>query len=47
MRLADTCPLMMTIGMESILAVAIPVTMLQIPGPDVAMQTPGRPVTRA
>ena len=47
MRFVGTWPLMMTMGIESILAVAMPVTMLQIPGPEVAMQTPGRPVTRA
>ena len=47
MRPVGTWPLMMNMGIESILAVAIPVTMLQTPGPEVAMQTPGRPVTRA
>ena len=46
-RLVVTWPLIMTRGTESILAVAIPVTMLQTPGPDVAKQTPVFPVARA
>ena len=47
MRGVATWPLMTTRGMESMLAVAMPVTMLQTPGPDVAKQTPGLPVARA
>ena len=35
-----TCPVMQTIGDESSMAVARPVTMLVAPGPDVAMATP-------
>ena len=42
-----TCPVMQTIGDESIIAVAIPVTMLVAPGPDVATATPTFPVARA
>ena len=42
-----TCPVMHTIGDESSMAVAIPVTMFVAPGPDVAMATPTRPVARA
>ena len=36
-----TCPVMHTIGIESIIASAMPVTRFVAPGPDVAMQTPG------
>lgn len=46
-REVATCPLMITRGMESMLAVAMPVTMLQTPGPLVAMHTPTFPVARA
>ncbi len=42
-----TCPVMATMGVESIYAVASPVTRLVAPGPEVAMQTPTRPVERA
>src|SRR6059058_2938950 len=36
MTLLLTCPVMHTTGEESIIAVAMPVTMLVAPGPDVA-----------
>ena len=39
-----TCPVMQTIATESIWAVAIPVTRLVAPGPDVAKHTPTDPV---
>ena len=42
-----TFPVIATIGIESIYAVAIPVTKLVAPGPDVAMQTPTLPVALA
>ena len=42
-----TCPVMATTGDESICAVARPVTRLVAPGPEVATQTPIRPVARA
>ena len=42
-----TCPVMHTMGDESIIAVAIPVTMLVAPGPEVAIATPTRPLARA
>ena len=42
-----TCPVMATMGTESIWAVAMPVTRLVAPGPLVAEQTPTRPVARA
>ena len=38
---------MATIGIESIIAVAIPVTRLVAPGPDVAKHTPTFPVALA
>jgi hypothetical protein len=41
-----TTPLMATIGSPSEVAVAAPVTRLEVPGPDVTKQTPGRPVRR-
>ena len=47
MRALPTCPVMHTIGDESIMAVAMPVTMLVAPGPEVAMATPTLPVARA
>ena len=42
-----TWPVMQTIGDESIIAVAMPVTMLVAPGPEVAIATPTLPVARA
>ena len=42
-----TCPVMHTMGDESIIAVAMPVTMLVAPGPEVAIATPTRPLARA
>ena len=42
-----TWPVMQTMGEESIIAVAMPVTMLVAPGPEVAMATPTRPLARA
>ena len=42
-----TCPVITTIGTESIWAVAIPVTRLVAPGPEVPKQTPTSPVARA
>ena len=45
--LLPTCPVMQTIGDESIIAVAIPVTMFVAPGPEVATATPTRPLARA
>ena len=42
-----TLPVMQTIGAESIMALAIPVIRLVAPGPEVAMQTPTRPLSRA
>ena len=42
-----TWPVMATIGRLSSLASASPVTRFKAPGPEVAMTTPGRPVTRA
>ncbi|EKE14003.1 MAG: hypothetical protein ACD_12C00719G0002 [uncultured bacterium] len=44
---AATCPVIQTIGTESIIASAIPVTRLVAPGPEVTKQTPGLPVTLA
>ena len=38
---------MHTIGDESSIAVAMPVTRLVAPGPEVAIATPTRPVARA
>ena len=38
---------MQTMGEESIIAVAIPVTMLVAPGPEVAIATPTLPLARA
>ena len=46
-RLTATLQVIATTGMESIHAVAIPVTRLVAPGPDVAMQTPTLPVALA
>ena len=42
-----TCPVMQTMGDESSIAVAIPVTRLVAPGPEVAMHTPTFPDARA
>ena len=42
-----TCPVMQTIGDESSIAVAIPVTMFVAPGPEVAIATPTFPLARA
>ena len=42
-----TWPVMHTIGEESSIAVAMPVTMLVAPGPDVATATPTWPLARA
>ena len=42
-----TCPVMHTMGDESSIAVAMPVTRLVAPGPLVAMATPTLPVARA
>ncbi|MNC48647.1 hypothetical protein D3C75_977770 [compost metagenome] len=42
-----TLPVITTSGTESIKAVAMPVTRLVAPGPEVAMQTPTSPVVRA
>ena len=46
-RLVGTCPVIATIGMESIYAVAIPVTRFVAPGPEVAIHTPTLPVALA
>jgi hypothetical protein len=42
-----TCPVMMTIGIESMYAVAMPVTAFVTPGPEVTSATPTSPVARA
>jgi hypothetical protein len=42
-----TCPVMATIGIESMWASAIPVIRFVAPGPEVAMHTPALPVARA
>ena len=42
-----TCPLMMTSGIESMYAVAIPVTAFVTPGPEVTITTPTLSVARA
>ena len=46
-RPLPTWPVMQTTGDESIIAVAMPVTMLVAPGPEVAMATPTRFDARA
>ena len=46
-RWVGTCPVMQTIGMESISASVSGVTMLVAPGPEVTNTTPGLPVERA
>jgi hypothetical protein len=45
--LLPTCPVIHTIGTESIIAVAMPVTMFVAPGPEVAIATPTLPLARA
>ena len=42
-----TWPVMQSNGVESIWALAIGVTRLVAPGPEVASTTPGRPLARA
>jgi hypothetical protein len=44
---APTCPVIATIGTESMWASASGVTRLVAPGPEVAMHTPTRPVAAA
>ncbi len=46
-RCVFTWPVIATTGIESMLAVAMPVVRFVAPGPEVAMQTPTRPVARA
>ena len=46
-RSVRTWPVMKTVGTESMFASAIGVTRLVAPGPEVAMQTPTRPVAYA
>ena len=43
----ETCPVMKTIGDESSIAVAMPVTRFVAPGPEVAIATPTLPLARA
>ena len=45
--LEETWPVMQTMGTESSMAVAMPVTRLVAPGPQVATATPTRPDARA
>jgi len=45
--LDETCPVIATMGMESMCASARAVTRFVAPGPEVAMQTPTRPEARA
>ena len=47
MRLVPTLPVIATMGMLSIYAVAMPVTRFVAPGPLVARTTPVFPVARA
>ena len=47
MSAEGTLPVIATIGIESSIAVPIPVTRLVAPGPEVPMHTPTLPVTRA
>jgi hypothetical protein len=42
-----TWPVIATRGVLSMCAVAMPVTRLVAPGPEVATHTPGRPLARA
>jgi hypothetical protein len=44
-RSVETCPVSATRGSESMSASAMPVTRFVAPGPEVARQTPGSPVT--
>ncbi|MNV63052.1 hypothetical protein D3C71_1556290 [compost metagenome] len=46
-RLEKTLPVITTNGVESIYAVAIPVTRFVAPGPEVAIHTPGLPLALA
>jgi len=46
-RWVGTWPVMMTIGTESSIASAMPVTRFDAPGPEVATHTPTRPLARA
>jgi hypothetical protein len=46
-RCVGTCPVMQTIGMESISASVRPVTALVAPGPEVTSTHPTLPVERA
>ncbi len=46
-RPCATLPVMQTIGTESIIALAMPVTRFVAPGPEVAMHTPTLPLLRA
>ena len=46
-RLLVTLQVIATMGTESMYAVAMPVTRLVAPGPEVAMQTPTLPVALA
>ena len=47
MRCVGTWPVITTMGMESIIASAMGVTMFVAPGPEVTSTTPGLPVERA
>ena len=47
MAAVGTCPVMITMGMLSMYAVAMPVTALVTPGPEVTSATPTSPVARA
>ena len=47
MAYVGTCPVRMTIGIESMYAVAIPVIALVTPGPEVTSATPTFSVERA
>ena len=42
-----TCPVMKTVGVESSIAVAMPVVRFVAPGPEVAIATPTLPLARA
>lgn len=46
-RCVATWPPMTTIGIESMSASVVPVTVLVAPGPEVTSTTPGLPVERA
>ena len=47
MRWVGTCPVMQTIGVESIKALVRPVTQFVAPGPEVTITTPTLPLERA